>query len=393
MKKTIIFTAFLLIFISIKSQTFIDSVLNTVLINNTTLNSFRNSINVDKIHDRIGLTLQNPEFEFNYLWGNNSLIGNRTDISIRQTIDFPTTYLYKKQIADIKNNQSELDFIKYRNEIINQTRLVCSDIQYFNSLLKEAIKRKDHAKILYESYKRKFDLGEVNLIEFNKVNLFYLNASNEVDKIEIELESKVNQLIQLNKGFPIPNNFGTLPTIQIEPNFEKWYNDKEQNNPILKWLRLEIELSYKQKQLAISKTLPQFYLGYMSEKVLNQQYQGIHVGLTIPLWEHKNTIKACNAQIVAVKSIESDTKFQFYNNMHNIHSKVILLQESLEEYKQSIKRIDNSLLLQKAFEKGEISISEYIIEFTYNYESFRHIIDLERELNVNYIELLKYVSY
>ena len=35
-------------------------------------------------------------------------------------------------------------------------------------------------------------------------------------------------------------------------------------------------------------TLPKFSAGYSLERTLGQKYQGISVGISIPLWENKN---------------------------------------------------------------------------------------------------------
>ena len=76
--------------LNLSSQNTIDNVLTEVEKNNTTLSSIRKNIDADKIGNKTGLLPKNPEAEFNYLWGNPSDIGNRTDFSIKQSFDFPT---------------------------------------------------------------------------------------------------------------------------------------------------------------------------------------------------------------------------------------------------------------------------------------------------------------
>ena len=90
--------------------------------NNTTLSALRKNTEAEKVGNKTGIYLQNPEVEFHYLWGNPSVLGNRTDISIKQTFDFPTAYRYKSQISNARNDQVELEYQKqqYHKEIVNR---------------------------------------------------------------------------------------------------------------------------------------------------------------------------------------------------------------------------------------------------------------------------------
>ncbi len=116
------------------TQISIDKVLNDIENNNSTLKSVSKKIDVDKIGNKIGIFLQNPEIGFNYLWGSPSLIGNRTDISVNQSFDFPTAYKYKKEISDIKNSQVDFEYLNYRKDLLLESRLICLELIHINAL-------------------------------------------------------------------------------------------------------------------------------------------------------------------------------------------------------------------------------------------------------------------
>lgn len=48
--------------------------------------------------------------------------------------------------------------------------------------------------------------------------------------------------------------------------------------------------------------LPKFSAGYSLERTLGQKYQGISVGISIPLWENKNRVKQAKAGVVAAQA-------------------------------------------------------------------------------------------
>jgi hypothetical protein len=55
-----------------------------------------------------------------------------------------------------------------------------------------------------------------------------------------------------------------------------------------------------------------------------------------------------------------------------------------------VEMFSSSALLQKAFEKGELSLTEYIYELSIYYETFNKVLALERDLNMTIVELNKY---
>ncbi|HCY41823.1 MAG TPA: transporter [Prolixibacteraceae bacterium] len=390
MKQIILIFTLVVLTMGITAQIPVDSVLATIELNNTTLAAIRKNTDAEKIGNKTGIYLSNPEVEFNYLWGNPSSIGNRTDFSIRQSFDFPTAYSYRNQIANIKNDQAEIEYLKQSKEILFQARLVCVDLMYYNKLISEISKRQASAKQLADAYKAKFDIGETGILEYNKAQIYYLTISKELERIEIERTASLSELAKLNGGIAITFNESNIQPQSVAIGFEQWYATAEQNSPVLQWLKQEINMSEKQKQLAATQNLPKFNAGYMSEKVVGQQFQGVSVGVSIPLLENKNAVKYAKANKLAIQSIEADAKLQYYNQMKMLHTKAIAMQNSIADYRKRLAAFSNTELLQKALDKGEISLSEYFFELSVYYESIDKLFEAEKSLNVTYTELHRY---
>lgn len=376
--------------ISLNAQNNVDTALKAIEENNTTLKALKVSSEAQKLGNKTGLTPQNPEVEFNYLWGNPSAIGNRTDFSVKQSFDFPTAYSFRSQISNLKNEQAELEYQKQRKEILLQTRLVCIELTYNNALKAELSKRLNNATQIANAYKSKFDIGEVSILEHNKAHVNLLNVSKELENNEIERNVLLSELTTLNGGNPI-NFTDSLFTWQTIPaDFEQWYTQTEANNPLLQWVKQEIAISEKQVKLNNTLSLPKFYGGFMSEKVVGQQFRGISLGITIPLWENKNTVKYAKAKTLAMQSMETDAKLQFYNSMKATHTKVISLQTNVTDYRSKLTMYSNSELLEKALDKGEISLSEYFFELSLYYESINRLLEMEQNLSKAFAELYRY---
>jgi outer membrane protein TolC len=372
------------------SQNNIENIIAEVEKNNTTLSALRKNADAERIGNKTGLNLKNPEFEFNYLWGSPAETGNRKDVSVLQSFDFPSAYVYRSQISEFQNEQVELEYQKQRKLIFEQTRLVCNDLIYQNALRSELLKRITNAQNIANSYQLKYEIGETGILEYNKAQLNLLNLNKDAESSEIERNVLLSELKSLNGGFFIEFTDSVFQNQTIDSDFEQWYTQAEQKNPVLQWLKQEVTIRQKQEKLKTALSLPKFQAGYMSEDVVGHQFQGITVGLSIPLLENKNAVKYAKAKTIAVQSAESDIKLQFYNNLKALHTKSISLQNSLNDYRTNLQLFNNSVLLQKALDKGEISLAEYIYELSLSYESFNKLLELEKVLNETFIELNMY---
>jgi len=391
MKKIIIALISLTAFqINLSAQSNIDSVLAQIERNNTTLAALQKRADADKIGNKTGNYLQNPEIEFNYLWG-NEVTGNRTDFSAKQTFDFPTAYRFKNQISNIKNEQVELEYQKQRKELLLNARLICYDLIYTNALKLELTNRLNHAQSIADAYKSKFDIGETNRLEYNKAQLNWLNLSKTMESLTIEQEALQAELTRLNGGALITFTESDFQAIILPVDFEQWYVQAEQSNPLLNWLKKEVELTQKQISLNKALSMPKFQAGYMSESVIGQDFKGITVGLSIPLWENKNTVKYAKADALALENTAADNKIQLYSHLKMLHTKAISLQKSANDYKSKLEAFNNSELLRKALDKGEISLINYMLELSIYYESVNKLLELERDMNKVIAELNQYL--
>lgn len=377
--------------LGLSAQKSVDDILIQIEKNNTTLSALRKSIDAQKVGNKTGIFLQNPEVEFNYLWGNPSSIGNRTDFSIRQSFDFPTAYKFKNQISNSKNEQTELEYRKQQKELLLQARNICIDLIYTNALKLEYGKRLNHAQNIAKSYKSKFDAGDTNVLEYNKAQLNLLNLSNKMELLEIDRTALLLELIRLNGGLVIDFAESEFQSAIIPVDFEQWYTQAEQSNPILNWLKKEIEISNKQVSLNKALSLPKVQTGYMSETVIGQQFRGISIGLSIPLWENKNTVKYAKANTIALEAVVADNKVQLYNQLKTLHSKAISLQSNVTEYRSKLQSFNSSDLLKKALDKGEISLIDYIMELSIYYENVNKMLELDRDMNKAVAELNRYL--
>jgi cobalt-zinc-cadmium efflux system outer membrane protein len=380
MKRISLFSGIILLTFTIFGQSQIENVLEEIEQNNTTLSALRKNTESEKILNKTGIFPQNPEVEFNYLWGNPVVIGNRTDFSIRQRFDFPTAYGYRNQISELKNDQAELQYQKNLKALQYETKLICNDLVYTNALKNELAKRFEHAQNIAQSYKTKFELGGINVLEFNKAQLNLLKMTKAVESNETERIALLAELTRLNGGKAIAFDESVFAEVSMKEDFDQWFQSSVRNNPFLEWLNKEVEISQRNIQLNKALNLPKFEAGYMSEVLVGEQFRGITAGMSIPLWENKNKIKAAKSSAVTIESMATDHELQFYNHLKALHSKAVRLQKNATDYKSGLLLYNNAELLKTALDKGEISLINYLTELSFYYESIQELLEIEKEL-------------
>lgn len=388
--KGILTTLILMAFLSAPAQNSLDTVLARIERNNTTLSALRKNSEAEMIANKTGIWPANPEIEFNYLWGNPSAIGNRTDFAVSQTFDFPTAYKFRNQISEYKNEQSRLEYQKQRREILNEARLLCGELTFQNALSAEYKKRVSHASQIAEAYRKMFDQGEANVLDYNKSRIYLLNMTKEYETIEIERSALQSGLTRLHGGIEIQITDSVFNVTRVIAGFEEWVIQAEQNNPVLQWINQELAISQTARQLQVAQNLPKLSTGYMSEKVVGEQFQGITLGISIPLWENKNAIAYAEAKTMAVEELRKDAKLQFHNEIKTQHARLVELQASVDGYRNEISDYHHGDLIMKALDAGEISLGEYLYELSFYYDSVDKLLEMEHALYKAWVGLIMY---
>lgn len=390
MKSTIITTLMLAAFINLGAQNARYQVLSEIVNNNTRLQALEKELEARGLEQRTGLWPADPEAEYAYLWGSPAVMGNRVNISLIQSFDFPTTYIYGSRIADARDGQLALEYERELTELLYEAGLIITELVYRNARAAVYEERLAHAREIRDSYRAKLEQGEAGMPEYNKSALNLLNISKEAEINTIGREKLLSELASLNGGREIAFSHSEYHREEIPENFDRWYSTAEQDNPVLRWLSAETEVRRMEVSLNRAQGLPSFHAGYMSATVGAEQFRGITAGITIPLWENRHRVSSARARTDAMESMEADNRLMFYHRLKSAHAKALSLRESVEEYRRLLQTYDNTLLLKEALERGEISLIEYILELTIYYNSRDRLMEAELEMHRAIADLYRY---
>jgi outer membrane protein TolC len=366
------------------------SLLEQIEQNNTVLSTLRKQAEADKIANKTGIYPENPEVEYHYLWGSSDAPGNRIDFSAVQRFDFPTSYYFKKRVSDAQNQQVDLKYRLERKNVLLEARKLSIRLIYQNALSKELANRLQQAQQMADAYQLRLDKGDASILDLNKARINLLNVGKEYETSLAERNFLSAELTRLNGGISIDYTVSGFSETSLPDSFEIWYEVRKQKNLHLQYLAKETDLTRKTEKLQRALNLPKISAGYMSEKVLTERFQGVTIGLSIPLWGNKNTVRQIKARTLAQQEAENDAGIRFRNESESLYKKALRLKKILNDYRQNVLS-DNTLpLLKKALEAGEISLIDYLMESSIYYEVINNRLETERDLHLTVTELMQW---
>ena len=364
---------------SVSAQTSTETILRQIEENNPQLKAAAAEADAEKIENRSGVLLENPEFEFNYLWGADG-IGNRRDFRVTQAFDVATlTGMKSRQVA----GQNEMSALKYKSERLNvllEAKQACIDLIYYNALKAELSTHLEQAQTLVTSFEKRLKAGGANVLDLNKAKVHLTTVRGQISQVEVERQTLMATLKSLNGGQDVALedcDYGLAENLPAD--FDSWYESASQKNPVLEYVRQEVTLG--QKQLSIDKTawVPELTVGYMSELTTADKFRGVTVGVNIPLWSNANKVKQSRAKIAAAESRKVAAEQQFYFDLLAQYNRAASLKANSELMRASLSETDSRDYLLTAQSKGEISMIEYLVETDQYYEALEQTLTAERD--------------
>lgn len=379
----------LLVNFGTKAQNSVNDFLHSVSKNNKTLATAREYTKYHKFETKTGIAPENPEFEFGYFPGNSANIGTKKVIGISQSMEFPSSYIYKNKIAKTRQSLAEIEYQKLELEVLNNAKEVYNEAVYLNKISVNLSKRVSDALQMVTFYVKKQENGDATQLEVNKAKLFLLNIQNK-NRLN---NSKIKQNAELIKNLNGGNNF-TINNFNFSiTNLKEWHSIEIEIDSLLPDFKYHFlnnqEAGYKLK-LSKSDWLPNLMLGYESEEILGDRYSGLKAGISIPLWENKTEVKKAKADLSAHTAKQDEFVALINSNYYSYFLNAEALQQNLQDFKKNLFEMNNEHLLSRSLELGQISAIEYFMELDYFYEIQDELLALEYQYQQSLVKLYSY---
>lgn len=372
------------------AQSGIGEVLKSIESNNKSLQAGQRLNESQKLEARTGNFLPNPTVELNQLWADRSAGGNTNELAVVQSFDFPTVYANKNKLSKLKSATSDYQYAASRQEILLKAQQICQEIIYLRKQKNLLDQRLKNAERLESLYNQRFTSGDANQLELNKIQLEKINANNASRRNATAIRAQLEQLQALNGGLPIEFTDGDFGETAALPEYKQLENAYLAADPTLKSLESESESAQREIKVNRALSLPKFDIGYRRNGGSSEKMNGFRIGMSIPLWENKNTVKKAKAQAeYSALTVEDNTQ-TLKATLREIYLQAQSLQDSKNEYAKTLASQRNEELLNKALEAGQISMIDYFVEITILYDSIQNYLDVEKEYYNTVAQLLQY---
>ncbi|MGN1225608.1 MAG: TolC family protein [Candidatus Cryptobacteroides sp.] len=380
-KRLIIFALMLCPFLSY-SQDGIKEALQSIENNNLQLKALREELKGQELEAELSAALGDPEIEAAYLWGSPSSIGSRKDLSISQSLDFATLSGTKKRLSDSRKELAGYDYACRRMEILLDAHSILLQLSYYNALLESYDKRIEELSLMEKFLAQKYEAGALNRLEYNNILLKTAALRSERTRHESSKKELEGRLCSLNGGQPMEWKKKDFDPVLVEKPSE------ELASPYLQRSRAGSAASERELALSKEANLPSLNMGYMGEFVAGENFQGISLGLSIPLWSNSRRVQQAQAQLQAARYREEESRQSYSSYINALYSRIETYALMCQEYALLLEKADNRPYLQKALEQGAISVLDYLVELDLYYQALESYLDAELDYNLLCAEYL-----
>ena len=335
-----------------------EDIVQSILLNNTTLKAEADATAASQAENLTGLTLADPEVEFNFFWGSPHDIGNRHDLNITQRFDYATLFGMKRRLARDRNEVLNLEQQMRRLTLEGEARQSLVELTYLNLRQAQQDERIATAQSLVQKYQQAVKQGDATRLERDKAQLALTTLLAERDELAIEQRKLLARLRMMNGGKAVAYTATAYDSLHAG-------NTRQATMELLDAQERATDQEVRNSQTA---NLPELTLGYVSEITAGEKFRGLTLGLSIPLWSNRAGVRSTRARQEAQRSQAQDVRLQFEQQCQS-------LKEDMESHRQLADRLRQTLaqsttlsLLKRALDLGELSLLDYLQEASLLYD-------------------------
>lgn len=375
---------------SFAQDTGIDDILKEISQNNRQLKAYQAFIASQNLGNKTENNLADPQASAYYLPFGEHETDIYHEYQVTQRFEFPMVYGARSKRIDKQKELLELEYKSMRQEVILDAKKQLFELQILQKRKELEQRRVEQAKQVYDQIRRLFDAEQIGILELNKSKVAWLQQQFEIDQIEIRVNNTLMELENLNGGNPVQiDNIRILEDMDVAKMQALW-EEKLSADAEVQMLTAMESVAEQQVKLEKNKAFPDLTIGYNYQGVNSSNYSGFLGGLSIPLWNSKNKVKAAEANLEFAQANAGAETAELYTRFQENYRQYQLLKNKYEEYRETFKDLNSEELLFKAYELGEFSFLDYYREVEFYREAYNKMLEMEKELLQLKAELLKH---
>lgn len=349
------------------SQT-IDEVLNTIELNNNDIKAAKALYEAQTMEVKSQNMLGNTSVAYEKMLGTIKTPDQSDKITVTQELDFPSIYAVRGKVNSEKIKKYQYDYEETRRSILLQAKELCLDLVMLDKqqeLINERLSNIIRIKALYE---KRYESGDVNKLEMNKIILQEMNEKSALAINTNERNRKLKELIKLNAG----NEIELEPTEETSPvtlpDFTEYSNEATESDMRIKQSVGEYKIATGEYKIARNRWLPSLGISYIREIRPADTSNGFEIGVSVPLLNNIRKVKQSKAYkaytMWQMEKVNTDIKTDINTNYDEARK----IWETLNQYDINLV-YENINLLNKSLGARQISMIEYFTEINSLYDT------------------------
>lgn len=306
--------------------------------------------------------------QYNSLYQDNNL-------TFTQTLPFPTYMTSHSQYGKEQVIGAQKGLHSIQNDLVFDVKSVYHQLLYLQAL-RDLLQSQDS---LYADFSKasslRYKTGETGVLEKTTAETQWMEVKNQVRINGADIQIAETRLQALLKNDSPVTTTGVLAKRDLPPELD---SASLSSNPQLNYLKQQVIISQRAKQVEKNRILPDISIGYFNQSLIgiqningqdqyfgaNKRFQGFQLGLYIPLWFSPLVARA-KAAALNEEALQKNADY-YQTTLAGIFAQA--LQEldkntaSLNYYEGSALKNADLILnqAQKAYRAGEIGYIEYL---------------------------------
>ncbi len=360
--------------------------------NNKKIQSAEKLMVAEELEAYSGIYLTNPSVEYEQV---GSELETSSELTVAQSFDFPTAYAHRKSIAAFSKDQSSIAFRQVKREVMANAAGVYVDQIYLNRRKEFYMDLKNLLDTLLINVDKSIKLGEIDILKANRIRSEAIRNKVNLSELETDCKNNAYVLRLINGDQDLEIATSDYPLIIMSSDPDSLEHALLINHPEKEYWKAELEKSGKEIKLMRATSLPGFEVGYKQESnsSIGSFEYGFMAGITIPLFENKNTVKHAIAKKSFLENEFNTAQLELENEVavlvNNYYSSLQSLQYA-DELEQSLSSV---LLLWKAYNSGHIGYTEFFEAYGNYCEMFDYIEKVRKQVYSDILQLYVLLHY
>ena len=356
----------------------IDEILEKIAGNNLELQMQQHIVEAQQIENKAENVLGDLSVTYSSFYEQGEGSDHGSEFVATQAVDFPTQYLSRHKQAELENASFSMQYLTAKRDILLKAQLLCLDIIYLNQEKELLDIRLKNADRLEELYKVRFNAGDANALDVNRVKMERMNVQTLVAVNNAAHRTAMQSLLTMNGNKPLEFNAKEYPQIAEIRDFNVLKDEVMDSDPDLMSLSYATQAADEQVSISQQEWLPKLELGFRRNTDNNKAMNGFVVGGSIPLFSNRHQVKISKVEAINAQLVKKDAELHIENSLMSLYNEMLQLKETMQSYDTEL--MYSSLeLLQKALDEGEISIIEYFIEAESIYNKLLTRMEIENQ--------------